>query len=68
MSADVLTKKIIDILKRYSISFKTANDSAIKIQVNFSKNFKIIENKYVTFSFPLESLESVSQIGLEIYV
>lgn len=68
MSTDVLTMNILDILKRYDITLKTANDSVIKIQVNLSKNFKIIENKYLTFSFSSESLETVSQIGIEINV
>lgn len=68
MSIDVLTMNILDILKRYDITLKTANDSVIKIQVNLSKNFKIIENKYLTFSFSSESLETVSQIRLEINV
>lgn len=68
MSTDVLTMNILDILKRYDITLKTANDSVIKIQVNLSKNFKIIENKYLTFSFSSESLETVSQIGIKINV
>lgn len=64
----VLTKSITDILKKYDISLKTANVFVIKIQVNSSKNFKIIKNKYLTFSFSSESLETVSKIGLEINV
>lgn len=65
---NMLTKSLTDILERYGITLKTANDSVIIIQVKSSNNFKIIENKYVTFLSFSESLETISQIGLEINV